>query len=401
MTPRQELDLLHKVIHVISSPQGLPELLRKICNLVVNSLGSDSCLIYLHDSGDNSLMLSGSHNPHPGALGKVRMKVGEGITGWVAAHKKPVSIEKKAYQDPRFKFFSSLPEDKYESFISVPILTQGELTGVINLHWKKAHAKLPPETELLTTVAKLAAGSIENAKLDFQAKERAKQIDTLAQVSKLVAGESFIEEILRLIVSITADSLGFKIISLMLLDSDKKFLSIAATQSLSLSYRKKSPVPIGKSLSGRAVLEGKPIAIYDVREEPDYHYPEIAREEGLSSLLSTPMTVGEDCLGVLNCYTQKPHRFTETEVRMAASVAHQTAIAIVNTRLKESAKASQEELESRKIVERAKGILMKELKLSEEEAFKEIRKSAMDRRKSMKEIAEAIILSRELQKTSS
>jgi len=242
--------------------------------------------------------------------------------------------------------------------------------------------KLTPQQEL-ETLRK------ENARLS-------KQIDTLAQVSKLVAGESFIEEILRLIVSIAAESLGFKIISLMLLDEGKKSLSIAATQSLSEKYRKKPPVPIEKSLSGRAVLEGKPIAIYDVREEPDYRYPEIAREEGLSSLLSTPMTVGDDCLGVLNCYTQEPHRFTETEIRMVASVAHQAAVAIENTRLKERAKASQDELESRKLVERAKGILMKEFKLSEEEAFREMRKSAMDRRKSMKEIAEAIILSREL-----
>ncbi|OGR84327.1 MAG: hypothetical protein A2901_03010 [Elusimicrobia bacterium RIFCSPLOWO2_01_FULL_54_10] len=223
-----------------------------------------------------------------------------------------------------------------------------------------------------------------------------KQIDTLAQVSRLVAGESFLEEILRLIVSITAESLGFKIISLMLLDEDKKTLSIAATQSLSEKYRKKAPVPIEKSLSGRAVVEKKPIAIFDVREEPDYHFPEIAREEGLSSLLSTPMMVGDNCLGVLNCYTQAPHKFTETEIRMVASVAQQAAVAIENTRLKEKAKASQDELESRKLVERAKGILMKELKMSEQEAFSEMRKSAMDRRKSMKEIAEAIILSREI-----
>ncbi len=397
LSPKQELDLLHKIADLLSTPLALQDLLRQISKLVVDVEKCDSCLIYLHNPEDNSLVLSGSHNPHPGALGKVRMKVGEGITGWVAAHKKPVAISQKAYEDSRFMFFSKLPEDKYESFLSVPILTQGQLTGVINLHRKKVHEYSASEKELITTISKLVAGCVENARLLSQTKERAKHIETLEQVSKVVAGESYLEEILRLIVSITADSLGFKITSLMLLDEKKKFLSIAATQSLSEKYRKKPPIPIEKSLSGRAILERKPVAIADVREEPDYHYPEIAREEGLSSLLSLPMTVGDDCIGVLNCYTESPHQFTQTEITMMASVAHQAAVAIENTRLKEKAKSSQEELESRKLVEKAKGILMRDLKLSEDAAFKEMRKTAMDRRKSMKEIAEAIILSREIQ----
>ncbi len=212
-----------------------------------------------------------------------------------------------------------------------------------------------------------------------------------------MTGEAYLEEILRLIVSIAAESLGFKITSLMLLDESKKSLSIVATQSLSEKYRKKAPTPIEKSLSGRAVLAQKPIAIYDVQQEPDYHYPEIAREEGLASLLSVPMMVGENVIGVLNCYTPAPHHFTETEIKMMASVAQQAAVAIENTRLKEKAEASQQELASRKLIERAKGILMKELNLGEDQAFKEMRKTAMDRRKSMKEIAEAVILSREIQ----
>src|SRR3989338_5060570 len=159
LPPKQELDLLHKITHVISTPLSLHELLREICKLAVNALRCDSCLIYLYDSQDHSLVLSGAHNPHPGALGKVRMKLGEGITGWVAAHKKPVAIASRAYEDPRFKYFSTLPEDRYESFLSVPILTSGQLTGVINLHRKRVYECSSSETELLSTVAKLVAGS--------------------------------------------------------------------------------------------------------------------------------------------------------------------------------------------------------------------------------------------------
>lgn len=396
LSPQKELALLHKITHILSSTIDLSDLLRQICKMIVGVLKSDSCLIYLYDEGRQSLILSGAHNPHPGALGKVHLKLGEGITGWVAAHKKPVAIPEKAYEDRRFKFFSSLPEDKYESFLSVPILFKNQLIGVLNLQRRRVHECPRSEIALLSTIAKLVSGSIENARLYAETSRRAKQIETLAQVSRLVAGESYLEEILRLIVSITADSLGFKICSLMLLNEAKQELSIVATQSFSEDYRKKPPLKVAESLSGRAVTEKKPIAIFDVREQPEYRYPEIAKQEGLVSLLSLPMMLKEQCVGVLNCYTPEPHHFTETEIKMLASVAHQAAGAIENTRWMEKALASQEELAARKTIERAKGILMTEKNLSEDEAFKQIRKAAMDKRKSMKEIAEAILLSREM-----
>lgn len=398
LSTKKELELLHQITHIVSSTIDLTELLTQISKMIVSELKGNSCLIYVYDENGGSLVLSGSHNAHNGALGRVRLKPGEGITGWVATHKKPVVIPEKAYQDARFKFFSTLPEDKYESMISIPVLFKGHVSGVINLHGRKVRKFQPSEIDLLITISRLIAGSVENARLYAEANRRAKQIETLAQVSRLVAGESYLEELLRLIVSITAESLGFKICSLMLLDDHKQELSIVATQSLSEDYRKKPPIKVEESLSGRAVTQRKPIAIQDVRVEPDYGYPEIAKREGLVSLLSVPMLVKDKCTGVLNCYTPEAHEFTEMEIKMIASVAHQAAVAIENTRLMEKALASQEELAARKLVEKAKGLLMKDKNMTEDEAFAHIRKSSMDRRKSMKEIAEAILLSGEIKK---
>ena len=396
MTPKKELQILHRIADIVACTLDLQELLGRIAKMIVDEIGSDACLIYLYDEHNDALVLSGAHSPHAASLGKVRLKPGEGLTGWVAVHKKPLAIAQRAYQDPRFKFFASLPEEKHESFLSVPVLLKDQLTGVINLSTKKVHKYQPSEIELLTTIAKQVAGSIENARLYAETSRRAKQIETLSQVSHLVAGKSYLEEILRLIVSITAESLGFKICSLMLLDEQKQELSIVSTQSLSEDYRRKPAIKVSESLSGRAVIERKAIAIPDVHKEPEYRYPEIAKQQGLVSLLSVPMMVKDRCIGVLNCYTPEPHRFTEMEVKMLASVAHQAAIAIENTHLVQEAVASREELEARKTIERAKGILMKERNCSEEDAFREMRKSAMDRRKTMKEVAEAILLSKEM-----
>lgn len=396
ITTKKELEILHRIADILADTIDLPDLLGRICRLINQELGSDACLIYLYNELKNSLVLSGSHNPRLESVGKVQMKVGEGITGWVAAHKKPVAVPSKAFEDPRFKFFASLPEDKYESFLSVPIILKGQLTGVVNLSTRKPHQYKPSEIDLVSTISKHIAGSIENARLYTETSRRAKQIETLSQVSRLVAGKSYLDEILRLIVSITAESVGFKICSLMLLDEKTNELSIVATQSFSEDYRRKPSVKVTESLSGRAVLEKKAIAILDVRKEPEYQYPEIARQEGLVSLLSVPMMVKDKCAGVLNCYTPDQHHFTETEIKMLSSVAHQAAVAIENTRLMNEALSSREELEARKVIERAKGILMKDKRLTEEEAFREMRKAAMDKRKTMKEIAEAILLSKEI-----
>ena len=93
------------------------------------------------------------------------MKIGEGITGWVAGEKKPVILSEKAYKDPRFKKFSSLPEDRYEAFLSVPIINKKGVVGVINIQHKKKHKYSDMEINLLTAIGKLVGGAVENARL--------------------------------------------------------------------------------------------------------------------------------------------------------------------------------------------------------------------------------------------
>src|SRR4029077_4888870 len=127
-------------------------------------------------------------------------------------------------------------------------------------------------------------------------------------------------------------------------------------------------------------------------------YPDIARKEELRSLLVVPMMIKTKTIGVLNCYTSKVHAFTDDEIQLVQAVANQAGVAIEHTRAIEKALAAEEALEKRKVVERAKGILMRQKGLSEEALFRAIQRQAMDRSKTMKEVAEALILSEELQR---
>lgn len=226
----------------------------------------------------------------------------------------------------------------------------------------------------------------------------AKQLEAISKVSRTITSNLYLEDILKLIVTVTAEITDSKICSLMLLDEKTGELVLKATQSMSEVYNKKSPLKLGEGIAGKAAAENKPAAVYDLSKEPEYKYKAIAAKEGLRSLLSVPLVVKGRVIGVLNNYTSYPHKFTKSETDILTTVANQAAIVIENAELMVKTKVVQEELETRKVVERAKGILMREQGLSEEEAFRKIQKQSMDLRKSMREIAEAIILIENMKK---
>jgi signal transduction protein with GAF and PtsI domain len=393
----REVDVLHRISESISSTLDLESVLRHIVEVVVEATNCDACLLYLLSDSREELILRASKNPHPKLIGRITIGLGEGITGWVARERTRVVIPSNASDDPRFKFFHNLPEDRYQAFVSVPILTKKEVVGVINVQHKRPRRYQPGELALLSTIANQVGGAIENARLYEAMSRKALQIDTLSQVSETVTSNRLIEDILQLLVTMTAQMMNSKTCSIMLLEPQARELSIVATQSLSEQYRRKPNLKVGQSISGRAVQERRPIIVPDVTKEPDYMYREIAVKEGLCSLLSVPMLIRDKAVGVINSYTSVPHSFTADEVKIMQSIANQAAIAIEHTTLMEKSFEMQEALAVRKLVERAKGYLMRTRRLSEEEAFRLLQRQSMDLRKSVREIAEAILLAGEIE----
>src|SRR5574342_618410 len=393
----REVDVLHRISESISNTLDLEAVLKHIVEVVVEVTKADACLLYLLSDGREELILRASKNPHPKLIGRITIGMGEGITGWVARERTRVVIPSNASDDPRFKFFHNLPEDRYQAFVSVPIMANSEVVGVINVQHKRARRYRPDELALLSTIANQAGGAIENARLYEQMRRKALQVETLSQVSETVVSNRLLEDVLQLLVTMTAQMMNSKICSIMLLDEATGELRIEATQSLSEQYRTKPKLKVGQSISGRAVEQRRPIIVADVTKERDYMYPEIARKEGLCSLLSVPMMIREKAVGVINCYTSIPHAFSGEEVKLLQAIANQAAIAIEHTTLMEKSFEMQEALAVRKLLERAKGYLMRVKKLSEDEAFKLIQRQSMDLRKSMREIAEAILLAGDIE----
>ncbi len=243
-------------------------------------------------------------------------------------------------------------------------------------------AKMPRTKERITTPSKL--------KMLLMKKKQ--EIKALSKISNSIVSNKYLEEILNIIVTITAEMMGSKICSIMILDEKKQELAIKATQSLSEDYCKKPNLKIGQSISGRVVKKKEPIIVLDVTKEPGYVYPQIAQKEGLCSMLAVPMIVKDRVIGVINSYTSEQHKFNKEEIEILQSVANQAAVAIENAKLMEEAITARETLKVRKLVNRAKSVLMQEFGITENEAYKKIHRQSMDSRKSMKEVAEAIIL---------
>jgi signal transduction protein with GAF and PtsI domain len=395
----QENQILRKIVDLTSSALDLQHVLTDIVHIMVEAAGADSVFIYLYNAKKRELTLMASKTPHEKELGNIALRIGEGITGWVAKENKLVSIGSQAYHDPRFKGFDVLPEDRYEAFLSVPIIYKGKIIGVINIQHRKSYKHSTNLIALITAIASLVGGVIENARLFEENRYKARQFDSLVKVSATITYEKYLDEILNLIVVVTAEMLDSKICSIMLIDELGENLVIKASHSLSVDYKRKPPVKLRHSLSGEVVREKKPRAVYDVTKEKNYYYRDLAIKENLSSVLLIPMVIKDKAIGLINVYTKTYHEFTQEEIDALQMVANQAAVAIENTKLMEEAFKAREALETRKLVERAKGFLMNMHSLSEDAAYRMIHKKSMDTGKPMKEIAGAIILMAEMTKT--
>jgi uroporphyrinogen-III synthase len=170
------LDFLHELGSRMAAASPLREVLTRIIDFASTVVKCDSCFLYVLE--DDELVLRASKNPHPEEVDHLKVRLGEGITGWVAEHRQPVAVAQNAVHDPRFQFFNELPEDRYEAFLSVPILCRDRLIGVINLQHRGPHSHTRREIRLISTIGFLVGSEIENVRLEERNSELAEELQT-------------------------------------------------------------------------------------------------------------------------------------------------------------------------------------------------------------------------------
>ena len=205
----RHLRLLTETIAAVNSTLDLEEVLGLVARKVADALGTEACFVYLYDDRTNELILRATHGTSVEEMTKrPRMRPGEGITGTAAADRAPVMIPSQAHLDPRFKQFSNLPEDDYESILAVPILARDKLAGALNVRTLAPREFTQDEIELLVAIADQVAQTIQHAQLYAHAQSRVAELEALAKISEAVSESLYLEESVEAIVKTTMEAVG-------------------------------------------------------------------------------------------------------------------------------------------------------------------------------------------------
>jgi len=327
-----QLAALREIGQAINAAWELRATLELITRKTAGVMDMDSCSIYLFDETGAYLVLKATTGLAPESVGRARLRLEEGLTGWAARTGEPVGVADAA-RDPRFKYLPETKEAIFQSLLAVPLVNQGRVIGAMNVQTQTHHQYGADEVELLSLIGDLAAGALEKAMLYERMQRQITELSTLAEVSQTVTSPLYLDEMLGLIVDMAARVMHSKGCSLMLLDEEQSELILRATQGLSPAYRDKPPLKVGEGIVGRVARTGQSAVVEDVCQEPRYRYADVARLEGLCSFLCVPLRVRERIIGVFNCYTAESHTFTPQEIELFQTLANQTALAIENARL--------------------------------------------------------------------
>ncbi len=337
LTP-ERLSLLYQVSNVIHSTLDSQEALQLIVSEAVRVMRASSGSLALTNPTTHFLEIHAAQNLSSAAR-KLKLRVGEGITGWVARHGKPVRLGDVA-QDPRYVSVRR----EVRSELAVPLEVQGEVRGVINVDSERADAFSEEDQELLQELATQAAKVIHNTWLYEQLRLKVMLFESLASVSRTINSTLNLDEALRAITKEACELMRARMCSLMLLDESGEWLDLRASFGAGDAYIKKPRLSVEESLLGVVVRRKKPQQVANVQADSRYQNVELARREQLVSLLSVPLIFSGQAIGSLNVYTARPYSFSNEEIKILSALAELSAIAIEKARLYERVVDVEEQL---------------------------------------------------------
>lgn len=334
---RAQLAALREISRAINAAWDLDTTLDLITRTTARVMGMDSCSIYLLNAAGTHLVLAATTGLDRSAIGRAKLALGEGLTGWAALHGEPVALDEAA-QDPRFKYLPGTGETRFHSLAAVPLISGDHIVGAINIQTRAQHTFTKDEVELLGLVADLAAGALERARLYDDLRRQVRELTTLAEASQTLTGPLYLDEMLQVIVEMTARTMNVADCSLALIEDGR--LHLRVTQHPLPDTLKEAAV--GEGLMGHVAATGETLIVPDVRRDPRAAELDRAIDQDRVSMLAVPLQVRERIIGVLACYTDTPREFSADDVKLFSTLANQTALAIENAQLAVKAVVVQE-----------------------------------------------------------
>ncbi len=323
------LELLYQVGNVIHATLDPQEALRLILSQAVRQMRASSGSIVLINPTNGFLEIHASQGLPPNAAA-LKLRVGEGITGWVARTGRPARVGDVA-KDPRYVMLR--PEVRSE--LAVPLEVGGEIRGVLNVDSDRLEAFSEEDQELLWALTQQAARVIHNTWLYEQVRLKARLFESLVSVSQTINSTVNLDDALLVITREACVLMQAKMCSLMLLDESREWLELRASFGAGEAYIRRPRLSVEDSLLGVVVRRRKPLQVENVQVSTRYQSVEVARREGLAALLSVPLLYRGQAIGTLSVYTGQAYIFANEEIRILSALAELSAIAIEKARLYE------------------------------------------------------------------
>lgn len=321
--------LLYELFHSITSTLEPDKALDLIIDAAVKITGATNGSLILIDWDKKILNIEVSRG-FSRRIENTKLKVGEGITGWVAENGRPLLVPDVS-KDPRYVTVQA----EIKSELAVPLIIEKDLIGVLNVDSTCEDAFTIEDLDLLTLLSKQSARVIQNGQLFETVLSKAEELSTLIEINKAVTSTFSLDKILRQIVERTAKLMNSKICSVFLLSDDEEFLVLEANHGGSTEYASNRQISINESPLQDVVNHRHSLQVPDIRKETSNQTAEMAKQEGVRSMLSVPLVVRDKVIGVINIYTAKRYQFSDDEKRLLKTFADLSAIAIENARLYE------------------------------------------------------------------
>jgi signal transduction histidine kinase len=325
----ERLELLYQVSNAMHSTLEPSAALERMLQEVVRVTHATSGSIVLVNPKTGMLEIETCAGLPPGSA-ELKLKVGEGITGWVARTGKVARVG-DVRKDPRYIML----RDSIRSELAAPLEERGEVRGVINVDSDRVDAFSVEDQELLEALAGHATQAIHNTWLYQQVRLKARLLETLLSVSQTINTALNVDEALQVIAREACALMEAKMCSILMLDPTGGWLDVRAHHGAGSSYLTKPRLSVEDSFVGIVVRRRKPMQLENVQASGSYQNAAMARAEGLVSLLSAPLLFRGQAIGALNLYHGKPHAFSNEEVHIVSALAELSAIAIEKARLHE------------------------------------------------------------------
>ena len=341
-TSRAENELLNEVISTIGSTLNLDEVLRHLVDILVRAISCHAAFIYLYNNEKDRLVLASTSEQYQHLVGKIEMALGEGIAGWVALTLKPVMLKDDAMEDPRFRYFPDLEEEKFQSTMTVPILGKDRhLIGVITMHTVAPYEFTSQHQAFVSNTATLVASAIENAQLYENSQRKLSILTSLSVLSQTISSGLYLDDMLRSLATLTVQIMEVDLCIIMLVDQSRGRLTVRAS-SPNLNDRAVHFQPLDVDRNAWEKLrESNEVAYLKDSSRDQFSEPNASSLERLNplkdsqykALLSSPLIAGTEHLGLINCYSSKTRRFTTEDHTLLSTIANQAAMAIKNSHL--------------------------------------------------------------------